>query len=256
MLSTSAFNAFLKTLEEPPAYAKFILATTEKHKIPATIISRCQIFDFKRINTNDIANHLEYIAQKENITYEIEALHLIAQKADGGLRDALSMFDQLVSFTSGQLTYKNIIENLNILDYDYYFRLVDYFLNGQLTESLLLFDTVLKQGFEASTFINELASHLRNLLVCKDSQSVMLLDASQSLQSRYLTQASQSPQNFILKALDYANSCALEYKESYNKRLCVELCLMKLSYITNKVKPAPQIPLAQTEDIKKKMTNQ
>jgi DNA polymerase-3 subunit gamma/tau len=261
MLTKEAFNALLKTLEEPPAYAKFILATTEKHKIPATIISRCQIFDFKRINTNDIAQHLEYIAQKENIAYEIEALHLIAQKADGGLRDALSMFDQLVSFTSAKLSYKNIIDNLNILDYEYYFKLVDNFLNGRLTESLLLFDEVLKQGFEASAFINGLAAHLRNLLVCKDPQSVNLLDASQNLQTRYLTQASQSPQNFILKALDYANSCALEYKESYNKRLCVELCLMKLAYITNKVKaPAtqqvvtPQQPQVQVEEIKKKMT--
>ena len=256
MLSTSAFNAFLKTLEEPPAYAKFILATTEKHKIPATIISRCQIFDFKRINTDDIAKHLEYIAQKENITYDIEALHLIAQKADGGLRDALSMFDQLVSFTSANLSYKNIIDNLNILDYDYYFKLTDYFLNGRLTESLLLFDTVLKQGFEGSSFINGLSAHLRNLLVCKDAQSVQLLDASPSLQSRYLAQASQSPQNFILKALDYAHSCALEYKESYNKRLCVELCLMKLSYITNKVNTNSQQTAIQVEDIKKKMTNQ
>lgn len=256
MLSTSAFNAFLKTLEEPPAYAKFILATTEKHKIPATIISRCQIFDFKRINTNDIAQHLEYIAKKENITYDIEALHLIAQKADGGLRDALSMFDQLVSFTSAQLSYKNIIDNLNILDYEYYFKLTDYLLNGRLVESLLLFDTILKQGFEGSSFINGLASHLRNLLVCKDAQSVSLLETSANLQSRYLTQASQSPQNFILKALDYANSCALEYKESYNKRLCVELCLMKLAYITNKVNANPSQPSVQTEDIKKKMTNQ
>ncbi len=256
MLSTSAFNAFLKTLEEPPAYAKFILATTEKHKIPATIISRCQIFDFKRINTNDIANHLEYIAQKENVAYEKEALHLIAQKADGGLRDALSMFDQLVSFTSAQLSYKNIIDNLNILDYDYYFTLIDYFLNGRLTESLLLFDKVLKQGFEGSSFINGLAAHLRNLLVCKDPQSVSLLEASQNLQTKYLTQAAQSPQNFILKALDYANTCALEYKDSYNKRLCVELCLMKISYITNKVNANPvQMPV-QVEEIKKKMTNQ
>ncbi len=261
MLTTSAFNAFLKTLEEPPAYAKFILATTEKHKIPATIISRCQIFDFKRINANDIANHLEYIAQKENVAYEKEALHLIAQKADGGLRDALSMFDQLVSFTSAQLTYKNIIDNLNILDYEYYFKLVDYFLNGRLTESLLLFDEVLKQGFEGSAFINGLAAHLRNLLVCKDAESVKLLDAGQNLQTRYLTQASQSSQVFILKALDYANSCALEYKESYNKRLCVELCLMKLAYITNKVKApatqqvvAPQQMPSQVEEIKKKMT--
>lgn len=264
MLSTSAFNAFLKTLEEPPAYAKFILATTEKHKIPATIISRCQIFDFRRINKDDIAKHLEYIAQQENISYDIEALHLIAQKADGGLRDALSMFDQLVSFTSAQLSYKNIIENLNILDYEYYFTLVDNFLNGRLTDSLLLFDKVLKQGFEGSSFINGLASHFRNLLVCKTPESVQLLEASPNLQAKYLSQAAASPQNFILKALDYANTCALEYKESYNKRLCVELCLMKLSYITNKVNVAntvvqqPVNNLQQTqvqvEDTKKKMT--
>ena len=261
MLSTSAFNAFLKTLEEPPTYAKFILATTEKHKIPATIISRCQIFDFRRINREDIANHLEYIAQQENISYDIEALHLIAQKADGGLRDALSMFDQLVSFTSAQLSYKNIIENLNILDYDYYFTLVDNFLNGRLTDSLLLFDKVLKQGFEGSSFINGLASHLRNLLVCKTPESVQLLEVSPNLQAKYLAQAAVSSQNFILRALDYANSCALEYKESYNKRLCVELCLMKLSYITNKVNTVVQQQVnnlqpspIQVEDTKKKMT--
>lgn len=254
MLSPSAFNAFLKTLEEPPVYAKFILATTEKHKIPATIISRCQIFDFKRINNNDIVQHLEYISQKENVTYEVEALHLIAQKSDGGLRDALSMYDQLVSFTSSQLTYKNIIENLNILDCEYYFTLVDYFLNGRLTESLLLFDKVLKQGFEGNSFINGLASHLRNLLVCKNPESVQLLETSQNLQAKYLTQATQSPQNFILKALDYTNTCALEYKNSYNKRICIELCLMKLAYITNRVQTPQATSTTQVEDIKKKMT--
>ena len=247
MLSQAAFNAFLKTLEEPPAYAKFILATTEKHKIMPTILSRCQIFDFHRISNDDIANHLEYIAQRENVAYEKEALHIIAQKADGGLRDALSMFDQLVSFTQGNLSYKNIIDNLNILDYDYYFQLTEQLLASDVTSCLMLFDLILKKGFEGSHFIGGLANHFRNLLVCKNPASASLLEVSGAVAQKYVAQSQKAPQLFLLRALEYANSCALEYKESFNKRLCVELGLMKMAYIMNKLQPQAQSaqPIAQ-----------
>ena len=247
MLSQAAFNAFLKTLEEPPAYAKFILATTEKHKIMPTILSRRQIFDFHRISNDDIANHLEYIAQRENVAYEKEALHIIAQKADGGLRDALSMFDQLVSFTQGNLSYKNIIDNLNILDYDYYFQLTEQLLASDVTSCLMLFDLILKKGFEGSHFIGGLANHFRNLLVCKNPASASLLEVSGAVAQKYVTQSQKAPQLFLLRALEYANSCALEYKESFNKRLCVELGLMKMAYIMNKLQPQAQSaqPIAQ-----------
>lgn len=245
MLSTAAFNAFLKTLEEPPAYAKFILATTEKHKIMPTILSRCQIFDFHRISNDDIAKHLEYIATKEGVAFEKEALHIIAQKADGGLRDALSMFDQLVSFTGANLTYNNIIDNLNVLDYDYYFKLTDMLLAGDIPSCLLLFDQVLKKGFEGSHFMAGLAGHFRNLLVCKNQSSVSLLQVSSSVAQRYVAQAQTTSQDFVLKALGCANSCALEYKDSYNKRLCVELALMRMAYLSGGVKPSSQ-PVRQT----------
>ncbi len=205
-----------------------------------TIISRCQIFDFHRISNDDIANHLEYIANKEGVSFEKEALHIIAQKADGGLRDALSMFDQLVSFTGSNLTYKNIIDNLNILDYDYYFQITDLLLSGNIPSTLLLFDQILKKGFEGSHFIGGLASHLRNLLVCKTPESVGLLEVSRSVGEKYMLQSQSAPQVFILRALEYANSCALEYRESYNKRLCVELTLMRMAYIMNKIQPKPQ----------------
>lgn len=250
MLSLSAANAFLKTLEEPPAYAKFILATTEKQKIIPTILSRCQIFDFHRIKNEDITKHLEYIAGKENVKYESEALHVIAQKADGGLRDALSMFDRLVSFTNADLSYKNVIDNLNILDYDYYFTLVDNLLAGNLTQCLLLFDDILAKGFEGNSFMVGLASHLRELLVCKNPQSIRLVQASEQTRQRYMQQARNAPELFILRALEYANACGLEYRESYNKRLCVELALMRMAYIMRKLQPAP---VAQPEEIKKKM---
>ena len=250
MLSLSAANAFLKTLEEPPAYAKFILATTEKQKIIPTILSRCQIFDFHRIKNEDIAKHLEYIAGKENVKYESEALHIIAQKADGGLRDALSMFDRLVSFTNADLSYKNVIDNLNILDYDYYFTLVDNLLAGNLTQCLLLFDDILAKGFEGNSFMAGLASHLRELLVCKNPQSIRLVQASEQTRQRYLQQAQNAPELFILRALEYANACGLEYRESYNKRLCVELALMRMAYIMRKLQPAP---MAQPQEVKKKM---
>lgn len=248
MLSAAAFNAFLKTLEEPPSYAKFILATTEKNKIIPTILSRCQIFDFHRINNEDIVQHLEYIAKKENVKAEQEALHIIAQKSDGGLRDALSMFDQLVSFTSGNLTYTNIIENLNILDYDYYFRFVDCLLKCDISNTLLLFDEVLDKGFEGSHFVNGLSSHLRSLLVCKDPLTVRLIEASQNIQQKYLQQASLCSSTFILRALDFANTCSIEYRNSSNRRLCVELALLKMANIMKKLQSKTSSPRQSVEE--------
>lgn len=251
MLSSSAFNAFLKTLEEPPAYAKFILATTEKHKIIPTILSRCQIFDFHRINNEDISTHLDYIAKKENVKAEIEALDIIAEKSDGGLRDALSMFDQLVSFTGGDLTYSNIIENLNILDYDYYFRFVDYLLECDIYNTLLLFNEVLEKGFEGSHFINGLSSHLRNLLVGKDASTIELMDVSKSIKARYLEQSTKTSITFLLRALDFANTSAIEYRASSNRRLCVELSLLKMANIMKKLGPKTQSPSQGLEEKKK-----
>lgn len=235
MLSSAAFNAFLKTLEEPPPYAKFILATTEKHKIIPTILSRCQIFDFHRILNEDITNHLEYIAKLENIEFDKQALHIIAEKSDGGLRDALSMFDQLVSFTRGNLSYENIIENLNILDYDYYFKIVDHILECDIPKTLLVFNEILDKGFEGLHFINGLASHFRNLLVCKDESTIKLLDISDKLKNKYITQARKSNTTFILRALDFANTSSIEYKESSNRRLCIEISLLKMANIMNKI---------------------
>ena len=229
MLSTAAFNAFLKTLEEPPAYAKFILATTEKHKILPTILSRCQIFDFKRIKIEDIANHLSNIAQKEGITAEPDALHIIAQKADGGLRDALSMFDQLVSFSGNHLTYQSVIENLNVLDYDYYFQIVEAFLKGDLPSSLRIFNEIMDRGFDGQHFIIGLGEHLRNLLVCKDPQTVNLLEVGETIKAKYLQQAQACSVPFLIKALDLNNQCDLNYKNANNKRLSVEITLMQIA---------------------------
>lgn len=240
MLSASAFNAFLKTLEEPPSYAIFILATTEKHKILPTILSRCQIFDFNRIQVQDIAEHLAKIAQREQISAEADGLHIIAQKADGGLRDALSMFDQIVSYTNRNLTYTAVIENLNILDYDYYFRLVDHLQNGQVSDTLLLFNEILNHGFDGNNFINGLASHLRNLLVAKDPQTIQLLEVSENIKQKYLVQSKQNDLGFILTALNLANQCDLAYKNSKNQRLQVELALIKMCHIRS------VIQLAQT----------
>jgi len=244
MLSSAAFNAFLKTLEEPPPYAKFILATTEKHKIIPTILSRCQIFDFHRILNEDITNHLEYIAKIENIEFDKQALHIIAEKSDGGLRDALSMFDQLVSFTRGNLSYENIIENLNILDYDYYFKIVDHILECDIPMTLLVFNDILDKGFEGLHFINGLASHFRNLLVCRDESTIKLLDISDELKNKYISQARKSNTTFILRALDFANTSSIEYKESSNRRLCIEISLLKMANIMNKINPT-SIPEGQ-----------
>jgi len=228
MLSQAAFNAFLKTLEEPPHYAIFILATTEKHKILPTILSRCQIFDFNRIRVDDMAAHLAGIAQKENISYEPDGLHIIAQKADGGLRDALSMFDQIVSFSGGNVTYKAVIDNLNILDYDYYFSITDRLLNEDNGQTLLLFDEILSRGFDGAHFISGLSEHFRNLLVGKDQATLKLLEVSEGIKSKYLQQSQASSVSFLLSALNIANQCDLNYKLSKNQRLQVELALLKM----------------------------
>ena len=231
MLSQAAFNAFLKTLEEPPAYAKFILATTEKHKILPTILSRCQIFDFKRITVDDIRLHLQNIAVKENITAEEEALNIIAQKADGALRDALSIFDQMVSFSGNNITYKDVIANLNVLDYEYYFRVVDYILAKDNNSILLLLNDVVDNGFDIQHFIQGFAAHLRNLLLGKDQRIIDLMEVSQQLKMRYAEQAQKCSQYFLLKSLDLANQCDLNFRNSSNKRLHVEICLMKMCYV-------------------------
>ncbi len=232
MLSTAAFNAFLKTLEEPPKHAKFILATTEKHKIIPTILSRCQVFNFNRIKAEDISNHLAYMAGNEHVTFEPEALHVIAQKADGGLRDACSIFDQMVAFTGNHLTYKQVVENLNVLDYDYYFQLTDAFLNQRLPEVMVTFDSILKKGFDAHNFLIGLGEHLRNILVSKDAQTVALLEVSETLRQRYAQQAQQSSLNFLLKALALISKTDVNYKSAKNQRLLVEMTLMQLCYLT------------------------
>ena len=230
MLSQAAFNAFLKTLEEPPGYAIFILATTEKHKILPTILSRCQIFDFNRIQPKDIAYHLADIAQKEGIETEKEALELIGQKADGGLRDALSMFDLNVTFsTDNRLTYEAVLENLHILDYDYYFKITDALTSGSIARSLVLFDEILRKGFDGHLFVVGLLEHFRNLLVCKDPQTVTLLQVSESAERKYQQQSALADMSFLLSALSIASQCDINYKSAKNQRLHVELCLMKLA---------------------------
>lgn len=233
MLSNQAFNAFLKTLEEPPAYAKFILATTEKHKIIPTILSRCQIFDFKRIKIEDIAHHLAYVADKENIAADKDALHIIAQKADGALRDALSIFDQLVSFAGNHLTYQAVIENLNVLDYDYYFKITDFLLENDITNALLLFNEVIEKGFDGQHFIVGLGEHLRNVLVCKDAATIKLLETGDNLKERYREQSAKCPVALLMKSLDIINQCDLNYKISNSKRLSIEIMLMQLCSIQN-----------------------
>ena len=232
MLSQAAFNAFLKTLEEPPHHAIFILATTEKHKILPTILSRCQIYDFNRIGVNDTVEHLQYVAQKENIQAEPEALTVIAQKADGGMRDALSIFDQVASFTGGNITYQGVIENLNVLDYEYYFKLTEYFLTNKVSDAMLLLNDVLKKGFEGSHFITGLSSHFRNLLVSKDIATLPLLEVGASIRQRYQEQAQKCDQKFLYRAMKLANDCDLNYRASKNKRLLVELTLIQCAQLT------------------------
>jgi len=255
MLSQAAFNAFLKTLEEPPHYAIFILATTEKHKILPTILSRCQIFDFNRIRVEDMANHLASIAQKEGITYENDGLHIIAQKADGGLRDALSMFDQIVSFSGGNVTYRSVIDNLNILDYDYYFNITDSLLKEDSANTLLLFDEILTNGFDGAHFVSGLSEHLRNLLVGKDTATLKLLEVSDGIKTKYLQQSQASSVSFLLSAMNIANQCDLNYKLSKNQRLQVELALLKMCYLTSafNLSTAPLTAMPSSEgQLKKK----
>lgn len=233
MLSSSAFNAFLKTLEEPPAHAIFILATTEKNKIIPTILSRCQIFDFKRIRIEEIVKRLLFVAQNESVTTEEEALHIIAQKADGALRDALSIFDQIVSYSGKKIIYKDVIDNLNVLDFEYYFDTVDKALEGNVSEVLLIFNEVLEKGFDGHNFVAGLNSHLRDLLVSKDEITLRLLEATPLVKQRYHTQAQKSPVDFLFKALENGSACDLAYKNSKNQRLHVELSLIKLCLITS-----------------------
>lgn len=236
MLSQAAFNAFLKTLEEPPAHAIFILATTEKHKIIPTILSRCQIYDFNRITVSDTVKHLEMVAMKEEVTVDKNALNIIAQKSDGGMRDALSIFDQLVSFCGNNISYQAAIENLNVLDYDYYFRLVEAFLAGQVSNSLLIFNEILNKGFDAQHFITGLSSHLRDVLVCRDPTTVQLLEVGDDIGKRYKEQARNCSDDFIFQALKLANDCDIDYRLSKNKRLLVELTLIRLCQIIEKKK--------------------
>lgn len=237
MLSQQAFNAFLKTLEEPPSYAVFILATTEKHKIIPTILSRCQIFDFNRIQVSDMTAHLQKICTEEKIEAEEEALTIIAQKADGALRDSLSIFDRIVSFSGHKISYQDVIENLNILDYDYYFKVVEAMLTEDASQLLLLFDQISRKGFDGDIFINGLAEHLRNLLVCKDARTVELLEVSGNIKERYNQQANLAPTGLILSALSLANDCDVNYKMARNHRLHVEMALIKMAYIQRAMKP-------------------
>ena len=232
MLSQAAFNAFLKTLEEPPHHAIFILATTEKHKILPTILSRCQIYDFSRINVQDAVAHLQYVAEKEGIHAEPEALTVIAQKADGGMRDALSIFDQVTSFTGGNITYQGTIENLNVLDYEYYFRLVDYFLENKAADTMILLNDVLRKGFDAHHFITGMASHLRDVLVSKDPATIPLLEVGASIRERYMQQAQKCEPKFLYRAMKLCNDCDLNYRTSKNKRLLVELTLIQCAQLT------------------------
>ena len=234
MLSNAAFNAFLKTLEEPPSYAIFILATTEKHKVIPTILSRCQIFDFNRIQISDIANHLKKIAAQESIPAQDEALHLISQKADGALRDALSIFDLMVTYSSGKgVTFKDTLANLHILDYDYYFKVVDALLSKNHTQPLLLLDEILKKGFDGHNFIVGLSEHLRNLLVSQDARTVQLMEVPESVKRKYVEQAKISPPSLLLTWLNIANQCDINYKGSKNQRLSVELALMKMAHVSH-----------------------
>ena len=247
MLSNQAFNAFLKTLEEPPSYAIFILATTEKHKVIPTILSRCQIYDFNRIEIEDIVGQLKKIAKKEGISYDDDALHLIAQKSDGALRDALSMFDLIVTFSSDKkITYQNTITHLHILDHDYYFKLSDLFIEQNLSATLLLFDEILKKGFDAHNFLIGLAQHFRNVLVCQNPATLVLLEVSENVKNKFKDQAERSSTSFLLSGLNMINLCDQGYKQSKNQRLHIELCLMKLSQLDRAFK------LSAPEEVVKK----
>jgi DNA polymerase III subunit gamma/tau len=252
MLSSSAFNAFLKTLEEPPAHAIFILATTEKHKIIPTILSRCQIFDFNRIRVEDIVGRLTFVAKSEGITAAEEALHIIAQKADGALRDALSIFDQIVSLSGKTITYKDVIDNLNVLDYEYYFKCVDAAMMGDVSTILLTFNEVLENGFDGHNFISGLNSHLRDLLVSKDESTLGLLEATSAIKKRYSQQSINCPVDFLFKALDIGNNCDLNFKNSKNPRLHIELSLIKLCTLMSEPDDNSEKKKSYSGEIKKK----
>lgn len=252
MLSQQAFNAFLKTLEEPPSYAIFILATTEKHKIIPTILSRCQIFDFNRIKTEDMVKHLSVIAKKEHIYAEADALHIIAQKSDGALRDALSMFDRISIFSNAKIDYAAVVENLNILDYDYFFKLTDYFLAADTSSALLTYDIVLQKGFDGENFLAGMADHFRDLLVAKDEATQELMDFSENIRKRYIQQAAYTPASFLVSGLAILNEAEFQYKGSKSKRLCVELALLKLCHLQQAVEVAKEL----TAGVKKKSLKQ
>lgn len=238
MLSSAAFNAFLKTLEEPPHHALFILATTEKHKVLPTILSRCQIYDFSRIAIADMVEHLQYVASLENVTAEAEALNVIAQKADGGMRDALSIFDQVVSFTNGNITYRAVIDNLNVLDYEYYFRLTENILAGNVRASILILNEILVKGFDGQNIITGLAAHFRDLLVCKDEATLILFEVGASIRQRYKEMAARCSDAFLFKAIELANTCDLNYRVSRNKRLLLELTLIQLCQLCRPASPS------------------
>ncbi|MDU1890286.1 MAG: DNA polymerase III subunit gamma/tau [Dysgonomonas sp.] len=244
MLSQAAFNAFLKTLEEPPHHAIFILATTEKHKILPTILSRCQIYDFSRITIKDTVEHLQYVASQENVNTEPEALNVLAQKSDGGMRDALSIFDQVVSFTGGNVTYKAVIENLNVLDYEYYFKLTDCVLAGNVVDGLLILDEILRKGFDGNNVITGIASHFRDLLLCKDSQTATLFEVGASIRDRYIQTAQKCNNDFLYKAIELVNESDLNYRLSRNKRLLSDLTIIRLCQLSS--------PQTGSEDQKKK----
>lgn len=233
MLSQAAFNSFLKTLEEPPAHAIFVLATTEKHKIIPTILSRCQVYDFNRISISDIVNHLIYVAEEENITVEPEALNIIAQKADGGMRDALSIFDQSVSYTAGNVTYSAVIEHLNVLDYEYFFKITNAVLNNDVVSCLLTLNDILNRGFEGQYFISGLTSHFRDILVCKDTATASLFEVGSSIRDKYIETAKHCSNDFLYKAIEISNECDLNYRLSKNKRLLLELSLIKLCQLSD-----------------------
>ena len=259
MLSGQAFNAFLKTLEEPPSYAIFILATTEKHKVIPTILSRCQIYDFKKISTNDIQEYLEKIAKSEKIKYEDEAIFLIAKKSDGALRDALSIFDRLVNYTEGNITKKLAYENLNVLDFEIYFKAYEHIINNDITNILLLLNLVIEKGFDAQHFIDGFSSHLRDLMVSKNSQTHVLLEQNSSISKKYIEQSKIKDLDFILKAIDLSEDCSFRYKTSKNQRLLVEICLMKLCSISQielkkKITIIPSNSIKNNKDLIKKET--
>ena len=246
MLSQAAFNAFLKTLEEPPAYAKFILATTEKHKILPTILSRCQVFDFKRIRTEDITRHLMYVAQQEQVTFEEEALRVIARKADGGLRDALSIFDQTVIYTSGNITYQKVIENLNVLDFEYYLKMTRALYEGDVTQAMLTFDEIIEKGFDGQHFLDGMCEHLRNLMVCRTPETIRLLEASEQVRQQYSGQVQQVDAGFLLSCLDLFSKCNNAYKTANNRRLHIELALLLACRLKDKAATANPAAPAST----------